>query len=58
MNHFFTAANLNKALVTTGLDPKLATLTETSPATDVWGLCYKAGSTPAKVTELAESLHF
>jgi hypothetical protein len=57
VNDFFTAANLNKALVLTGLDMNLATLTETSPATDVWGLCYKAGSTPAKVTALAENLH-
>lgn len=56
MNDFFSATNLIKALVLTGLDPKLATLTETSPAADVWDLCYKAGSTPAKVTELAESL--
>ncbi|WP_426979239.1 hypothetical protein ACQCSU_08150 [Pseudarthrobacter sp. O4] len=33
-----------------------ATLSETSPAGDLWALCFKAGSTPFRVTELAKSL--
>lgn len=56
MNNFPTASDLNKALVYAGLDPAQATLTETSPVADLWSLSRTAGSTPAKVAELAGSL--
>jgi hypothetical protein len=47
---------LRLARVKAGLSPALATVQDTSPCSDVWRLCFLAGSTPSEVVALSEPM--